>query len=299
VTHAEPVNGWIELDGAPAERGAQPGVRLDSGGLEQVVRGRRTRARWQDVLGVAQIDGRVYVLVPRRPPAPPWIEIDPRTLAPSAGSPRTAADVTDELRRRTQATGYRGATGTARTLLAPAELLARVKAREQIPGAVEVPVPSSDSLRHRTLEPLVGGAGAGTTALAVHPLLAELVGAQYVTMAAAGVALGTGLAIVTWRALRRPAPRPRVLVLCPDGCVVGFQDGVRALPWSAIERVESGIGAGPDAGPALVFRGVGHRAPLGFVEARWMDAPLQLVVSVAETYRARWSPRSEEPVALG
>ena len=40
---------------------------------------------------------------------------------------------------------------------------------------------------------------------------------------------------------RRRKHRPRVLLLSPDGCVVGFTTGIRAFSWNEVARFEEGM----------------------------------------------------------
>ncbi|MDQ3031242.1 MAG: hypothetical protein M3Y87_02410, partial [Myxococcota bacterium] len=101
---ARPMGDWIDIDGEP-EPTASPGVRVDADGVELVAGGARTRARWDEVLGVVRVEERVFVLVARRPPSPPWIELAPGELG------RSAIELEREMRRRSEAAGYRAAPG--------------------------------------------------------------------------------------------------------------------------------------------------------------------------------------------
>ena len=74
-----------------------------------------------------------------------------------------------------------------------------------------------------------------------------------------------------------------MLVLAPDGCIIGFRTGVQTLRWSDVGRFEAArVQSSLELG--LVVRGP-EGGVLGEIDAAWLDAPLLLVVAVAEAYR--------------
>jgi hypothetical protein len=85
--------------------------------------------------------------------------------------------------------------------------------------------------------------------------------------------------------------RKRVLVLAPDGCVVGLPGGVQAFGWRSVERIATGDvdAPSPESRPDddyLWLLGYGQlvRAKL---HRNWFTRPVALVAQVAEAYRAR------------
>lgn len=256
--------------------------------------GRRVRAGWAEVLGIARVGSTVYVLAPRRPPHPPWMEID----APSVG--RDADELASELRERSERAGYREAR-IERALLAPTELLSRVIARDDVAGAVEVPVTfAAPVARHEAWFAMLGaaaGLGIGVMVwLAIGVERAgELASYPIIALAIAGLMLGVKLsrAIGPGR-----VERPRVMVLAPDGIVASLDGKVRALRWDRIERIDRAVEADragdvEDRVRVITKKGKTHR-----IDVRWLDAPIELVVAVGEAYRKRWSPACVRARAL-
>lgn len=259
---------WLEMDGAPTD--APDGLSLDVAGIEQVTRGRATRASWRDVLGVARASGTVYVLVPRRPPAPPWIEIDP--------GDRNPAELASEIRTRSERAGYREAR-IERALLEPRSLLAAVVARQELAGAVEIPARVAPPPRPR-YEALwaLGGGGAGLIAAVALIVVLEI---RYIQSPVTwlGITAGVIAGVLFGRAIHRP-PRGRVMVLAPDGIVASLEGQVRAMSWDQVAAVEERAGAVCVTGVDGTTRGL---------DTKWIDAPIPLLVAIAEAYRVRWS----------
>lgn len=310
---------FIEHDGVdeaalpPHARDSRSGDRVSflEAGLLHVKGGEATFARWSDVLGVREHRGATYVLVPRRSPAPPWIRVDPELLGEA-----TTARFAQRLRDRLSGGGYRDAVRRRRQDLSTAQLLHQVRAREEVAGALEVP--STIKLGGKYPGLWLGqlaafglGVGAGYLLLFLLMLVGVamrepafmLVVQLMAYFALFGGMIGGGLGArevaKRWKArVDATRPRQRVLVLAPDGCVVGFRTGVRALKWSQVGRFEIGP-TRPDNEDGLVVRGLDGKI-LGDIAAAWLDAPLDLVVAIAETYRrAATDSRSGVRVDVG
>lgn len=273
-------------------------VSLLEAGLLHVEGGRATLVPWRDVLGVLERGGEAIVLVPRRPPREPWVSVRRELLGDAPDAVRAFAA---RVRERSASGGYRDAVRQRRQGLAPAELIDKVREREPVPGALEVPSTIYLGRLGHPLEGLVlfgmlGGAwalgfaatilvgvAAGAGRLEHAELVFQILGfLPYVfVLAAAFAAVRVRKA---WRAARQAElPRQRVLVLAPDGCVVGFRTGVRALAWSEVGGFEIGP-TEPDYNDGLVVRDLDGKK-LGDIDAGWLAQPLSLVVDVAETYR--------------
>jgi hypothetical protein len=272
-------------------------VSLLEGGLLHVKDGRASFVRWSDVLGVVQHGGAVQLLVPRTPPAPPWLEVEPEMVG---GGPDALRTFVDRVQNRggMAVGGYRDALRTRRQNLAPQQLLGKVAAREAVPGALEVPSTIMLGVSYPGLaftQVCIVGLGMvlGYVGFTIS-MLGLRTGSDGSFAMLFGYALlfacmlGGGYAAVlvgrAWReAKNRTLPRQRVLVLAPDGCIVGFRTGVRALAWSEVQSfgIDQDLETFDDA---LVVTGTDGKR-LGDVAAGWLDAPLGLVVRVAEAYR--------------
>lgn len=297
---------WIELDEVREAslpdhaRDGREGDRVSfvESGLLHVRSGRATFARWSDILGVVEHEGRAYVLVPRRTPASPWIEVDADMLGDEPDAVRTFAK---RLRERGKGGGYRDAVQQRRQSLTRKKLKQKVTAREPVPGALEVPstvvlgrsYPGLGFVQAFTLM-LGGGLGyvlamtlmiASASGYRAEPNPAAML-ALYI-LPIAGIALGAWAAKkigARWRAAKdRTFPRQRVLVLAPDGCIVGFRNGVRTLKWSMVGAFSCGPTEPNYDDELVVTNAEGER--IGAVDAGYLDAPLELVVAVAEAYR--------------
>lgn len=285
------MDAWV----ARSDEGGPPRLALSPEGLSWRDPSGRWAATWDQVLGVtllpADEPSRAFVLVPRRPPEPPWFEVRPEHLPAElrgGGLAALARRIDERLRQRS----YRDA-GPRRLRLDPETLLRLVLAREEVPGALEVPVGAGPGGWWRRALELAGGGSAGGLAglyagtLAGSGLIAG-VGAVLgaVTGAAAPVLVGPN-----WRSVRDRRKRPRVLVLAPDGCVVGLPTGPAVFDWRSLR----GFGAGeemslrdPEAAgrPCLeIVRADGSVAAR--IDAAWFTQPLPLIVGVAEAYRRR------------
>lgn len=267
-------------------------------GLLHVEEGVATFARWSDVLAMRIHSGHLYVLVPRRSPSPPWIRLSPALFGESG--PEVLKSIQSRLESRLMGGGYRDAVRRQRQDLDTDELLWRVKNREQIPGVLEVPSTiklggSYPWMRAGQLAVFAAGSAFGYALMFggffVGAMLNDEIGTMFALFSYfaifAGVLLGAFAASQLakhWRArVDAGRPRQRVLVLAPDGCVVGFRTGVRALAWSRVGEFTSGP-TQPDYEHGLIVRGL-RGETLGDISAGWLDAPLELVVSIAETYR--------------
>jgi hypothetical protein len=91
-----------------------------------------------------------------------------------------------------------------------------------------------------------------------------------------GAALGAAGGLALTRGLRG-----RVLVLAPDGAVVGFSTGIEVVAWASVGAFVA------RQGQLGVLDAQG--AVRGVIDATWFTRPLALIVAVAETYRRRFS----------
>ncbi len=300
---------WIDIDAVPERElpahanDGKSGDRVSflDGGLLHVVDGRATFVRWTDVLGVIARHGGVIVLVPRRPPAQPWIRIEAELLG---GGPDAAATFVKRLEERGSGGGYRDAVRKRRQNLSLTEVRDRVAAREPVPGALEVPstlmlgvsYPWLGAVQFLVFCGFIGLAYVLSIGVMVGVMVASGPGARANEGAApllmypilfGVIVLGAWVTIKVgkvWRERKnRTLPRQRVLVLAPDGCIIGFRTGVRVLAWPQIGQFRAAPSPATYEDALVVLDPDGKM--LGDIEASWLDAPLPLVVSVAETYR--------------
>jgi len=282
---------WLSVDGGaiPSWAEGKRGLVLGEEGLAHVSGREATVARWNEVLGVVEAPerDRLWVLVPRRPPEPPWIEVSDRELPEGLGS---VTETVRAIETRLARSGYRQTSRASRPLLPKEELWKRVVSREAIPGALEVPprnpvatrVPGLNGITFLLLAffmyggpmlgmPLVRGDGFGLLLLMLPMWVLGIVVIHFQRkwMKARAIA---------------KAPRKRVLVLAPDACVVGFTTGPRALDWDEVGGFRTELRM--DGEEYLVVDGVDGR-PLGAIDARWFGAPVDLIVRVASRYRER------------
>ena len=270
----------------------ESGLAMDGAGVSYQRLGTHVRARWDQVLGVVALPTaaprRAYLLLPRQPPAPPWVELGPRELpegfsADAAGLAGFARQVRERSAHRDYRAGARGPP------LAPDALMERVLAREDVPGALAVPVGAGPGgWWRRSLDLIAGGSAGGLFGLYAGMLSGNP--AVALSVAAAGAAAGATLPVAASKSVgfRRRNRRPRVLVLAPDGCVVGLPTGPRPFAWPTIAAFRAGEHQLPGraARPCLeVELAGGHVA--GRIDATWFGDPLELIVSVAEAYRKR------------
>src|SRR5512139_1846790 len=162
--------GWVGEEAAGDGAGE---LHLDADGIEHRSRGGVVRAPWEAVFGVFVLEGEggaseLFVLLPRRPPMPPWLRVQV-----SGAPPELRAQGLDGLaaaiRARLEQRGYRDP-GAHRPRLSPEELLAEVRAHRVVPGALEVPVgpgPERERERRRRIgRGVVAGAGVGAAVAA-------------------------------------------------------------------------------------------------------------------------------------
>ena len=298
---------WLEFD--EVEESEVPAFAQDGksgdwvsfieGGVLVVRSGRASFARWSDVLGVVEHQGKLHVLVPRRPPAQPWLVVDRDMVGGDIPALRRVAE---RLREGGGAGGYREAVKAHRKGMSTEALQAKVSAREPVGGAMEVPSTvvlgrsyPGLGLAQATLVIGSGVLGFGLAfgmmfAIAVQnpraidtPGVGTLVQFFGIACLAVGALLARALG-KRWRAKKDATlPRQRVLVLAPDGCIVGFTEGVRTLSWAQVgsfglEPVE------PDYDDGLVVYGPEGKR-FGHINTAFLDAPPGLVVAVANTYR--------------
>lgn len=287
---------WIPKDEID-ERGAlgryRVRARLDEDGVELTREEHATRATWSDVLGIIVLGPSAYVLVPRAPPRPPWIEVRLSMLDPSlreGGLEGFAARVRERVGQR----GYRDAKPRGPAMDA-ATLMARVMDKSAIRGALEVPVGRGAQDTRSDAKRLVdsgigagtGGVGGGYVGMLVGALAAGGLGLPLEVGGWVGGVLGTVGAAAVGGVLgfrrMRTSLRGRVMVLTPDGCVIGFPGAPRAFVWGDLQsfRIER-----EDGHAFLVVSGI-HGDVLGRIDGLWFGAPLELIHAVAEAYRAR------------
>jgi hypothetical protein len=286
---------WLEVDQELGEPQG-PEIVLSSVGLTVWEKKRKTHAPWDSVLGVAQVDSAVYVLVPREPPRPPWIEIsDERARKADTSLDAIASSIEARL---ASAVGYRGRRHT-RPLVSPEELQKRMVSRDPVPGTVEVPVgegPWEERFVPRWVERAFlasasGGTG-GFGGLYAGLLLGGIWGMNgVIACAIGGATVGSIFAIAATQPKDGKA-RPRVLALAPDGCVAGLPSGVRSFAWSElapfrIEKRRLKVKGRMRTADHLVFQSP-DGTELGAVHQSWFAESLELIVRVAEAYRARF-----------
>lgn len=269
---------WLEHDGVrpdslPAwarDGEVVGGVELHRDGVVLSEGSDRAALPWSQILAVTRVDGALYVCAARRPPRPPWFVVADDV---AAGRIERALE-----ERRGARESYRGAAPERREALSPDEVRRRVLLREDLPGAIEVPlgIPKPKALHHALIGAVFGG-GFGLQIGAEAESWPVAAVAALMTTAA----FGGGMHFALWR---RWSKRPRVLVMTPDAFVAGLDGGqVRAHPWSAIVGFRRGVHFGKDA--LAVIDGDGSL--LARVEARLFGVPLDLLIALAEAYRER------------
>ncbi len=276
------MSGWIR---ETPVKGPTGGLTLTPEGIVANEDFKRLDVRWDQVFGVALMpEGaptKAFVLVPRQPPAPPWIEVRPAELPEDAPDLETLAT---RIRGRVEQSGYRDR-GLQRPMLPPDQLMAKVLAREDVPGALEIPVGAGPGgWWRRGVDLLASGSAGGLLGLYGGALTGSAMLA--VVIAGAGATVGAALPLAfarNWRSLRSRSKRPRVLVLAPDGCVVGLPTGPEAFAWSDIGGFHEAV---EGRGRRLeVRRRDGSIA--GSIDAAWFGAPLELITAVAQAYLKR------------
>ena len=287
MLHRRLVSGWIRE--TPKDAKAPRGVSLTPEGIVAFDGRNELEARWDQVFGVALMPPAApkaaYVLVPRPPPSPPWIAIEPANLPEDVPDLQTLAE---RVTTRVAQSGYRDR-GPQRPLIPPSQLMEKVLDRQDVPGALEIPVGAGPGgWWRRGLDLLAAGSAGGLLglyggALTGSPLVAVLV-------AGAGAAAGASLPVAfarNWRSLRGRRSRPRVLVLAPDGCVVGLPTGPEAFAWDELGGFrEAHQEVNQTSRRCLeVRRRDGTLA--GAIDAAWFGAPLPLIVAVADAYAKR------------
>lgn len=244
-------------------------------------------APWDLVFGVALVPTdaphTAYVLMPRKPPAPPWFAVRADDL-PDGIDLQTFGK---QVRQRTAAAGYRGRVASA-PKLPPAALLERVLDRGEVPGALEVPIGvGPGGWARRALDVTGTGVVGGLLGLYVGIFggpVSAAIGASVGFASGAAIPVGFGS---SWRSAPFRRKRPRVLVLAPDGCVIGLPEGPRAFAWPEVGRFsEATLPTSKSARPALQLQ-LADGQIAGLLDESWFGAPLPLIVSVAEAYRQR------------
>jgi hypothetical protein len=276
------VSGWIRETPVKAPAG---GLALTPEGIIAKEGFRRLDVQWDQVFGVAlmpiEAPTKAFLLVPRKPPEPPWIEVSPADLPEDVSDLETLAV---RIRARVQQSGYRDR-GPQRPMLPPDQLMEKVLAREDVPGALEIPVGAGPGgWWRRGVDLLASGSAGGLLGLYGGALTGSAMLA--VVIAGAGAAVGAALPMAfarNWRSLRGRSKRPRVLVLAPDGCVVGLPTGPEAFAWSDIGGFQEALDG--RVRRLEVRRRDGSIA--GSIDAAWFGAPLELITAVAQAYLDR------------
>ena len=284
---------WVKARPYISDPALRRGLRLTPTGVAYVESGNAYEATWDQVFGVALVPSeapkRAFILVPRKPPQPPWFEVRPQDL------PEEVADLEalgNLVRNRIAQRGYRDM-GPRRPLLDAESLMQRVLARGDLPGALEVPVGAGPGgWWRRSLDLFAAGSAGGLAGLYAGALTGNP--ALAVGAAAAGVIFGASVPVAmasNWRSVRLRARKPRVLVLAPDGCVVGLPQGPRAFSWPDVAAFSESKHQPPGRENAPPRRCLqltladGNIA--GRIDAAWFAEPLELIVAVAEAYRKR------------
>ena len=184
--------------------------------------------------------------------------------------------------------------------MTPADLLARLKANDAVPGTVEVPAgagPWSVGFggwwsRARAYG-IGGGAGGfmgGQIGVSIGVAVAAGAGAAIGLATGAVLGAGMGAGAAWWLGRRGTAARTaRVLALAPEGCIVGLPDGVAVFGWDELAPITIATrsiryhGAAHDDAH-LVYR-TKEGNDLGAIHYSWFAQPLELIVQVAEAYR--------------
>ncbi len=222
-------------------------------------------ARWDQVYGTAYAGlKKFYVLLAMKPPRPPWMAVSSNALPEGCASFDELAAMIDA--RRNQGS-YRAAPRRHPRLNAE-QLLAEVLDRNEIPGALEVPIGFGPGGTGRRIFEITASGLGGATTLGVVGLFAGPV------WPLAAVGFGAGAAYTAWKS----HTSGRVLVLAPDGCVVGFPSGVRCFSWDEIESFS--IFGGHALDVRLQSKGETEK-----IDASWFAAPLPLIRAVAEAFR--------------
>lgn len=258
-------------------------------------------ATWDQVFGVALVPSstpkRAFILVPRKPPQPPWFEIRGPDLPDEVASLDALADL---VRNRVAQRGYRDM-GPRRPLLDADALMQRVLQRGDVPGALEVPVGAGPGgWWRRSLDLFAAGSAGGLAGLYAGALTGNP--ALAIGAATAGVVVGASVPVAmasNWRSVRLRARKPRVLVLAPDGCVVGLPQGPRAFSWPDIAAFQESTHQPPGrekSAPRRCLQLVlANGMVAGRIDAAWFAEPLELIVAVAEAYRKRQARAQSQP----
>jgi hypothetical protein len=258
---------WLEGDAIGTR--AVASVEVTPRALVLRSEGLSSEVPFDSVLGIVQDGASAILLAPRRRPSPPWFVI------PGTALGETVEAFVDLVDRRSREGHYRAAPAR-RSERSKDDLRSDVLARRPVPGEVDVPVGLGPGGRVRRRLGL--GAAIATFALGSALAIAvPILGAPLATIGAGATAVSVG------RMLH--ARRRRVLVLAPEGAVVGFPERVATIGWDEVGP----IAVEPaERGRALAFRSRDAQ-PIGFLHESWIAAPIDRVAAIAEHYRRRYT----------
>lgn len=259
---------------------------LSSEGVSQPKLG---RVPWSDVMGAVCLDKgrnqRTYVLMRREPPQPPWFAVTPAMLK-SSGLSCDLRELATTLNERVGQGGYRHTQQRA-TRMEADELFKMVMQREAIAESLEIGRGPGPRRRLSRLADAIAGAAAG--GMAGFMLTVFLHQLAWLPWAAGGLALLGGGFTQLSRTPRVKGGPARVLVMTPDGCVVGFPEGPRAFAWSDLGPFT--IGASDPARRPRSKDGLdvvdAQGKALGHIDRAWFRGRLEVIVALANAYRMR------------
>lgn len=272
------MRGWVE------EAEEKPEGRRD-GGLWLEAKGAWVFAPWSLVFGVVEESRfgsrRVLVLLPRKAPNPPWVEVREGNLPEGFTS---LDELVSAVEERSARQSYRS-TANTEPAMGPEELFEAILQRQEVPGAMEIPVGAGPGgIAERFLEMATGGVVGGIAGLITGGILFTSIAGPIAGVGAAAGAIAPTFFSKRWAGSRHKRQPARVLVLAPDGCVVGLPSGPAAFSWNQV----SGFAVARSArGRQQLELNSSTGELLGAIDSAWFGAPLPRIVAIAEAYRSR------------